>query len=418
MKNKLLAALLGFLLISEFSFAQQTKLENAFMIFKGGVLVTTGTTYSLPEGVVFKIDGTSSFSTVNISNFIAQGNIILGTNWLSGDGGNEGIYIDSSGRVGIGTNLPTTVLDVNGAVTVRYVQTNLGQVVVTSPSSDGIINIRNSTSSQILRIDQNSLRTTTSSDITLFTNTRTNQLVLKQSSGFVGIGTNLPASTLDVNGNLTVRGPQTNKTDSATALVIQNTAGDTNTLVVDTINSRVGIGTNIPAVKLTVLEQSTNTMNIEVLRLISEVLTDIKDTSVGCIGLHLLDAGKTSNELARITWEPLAGSETVGGMSLWSNPGGDPVKRLSIVSSGFVGIGTNLPASTLDVNGNLTVRGVQTNLGNVVMSGNLSVAGTSYIYYASTTNYIARWSTGVGEYYVQACSNGTLSSIVTNTMVW
>ncbi|MCB4790431.1 MAG: tail fiber domain-containing protein [Elusimicrobia bacterium] len=37
---------------------------------------------------------------------MTSGNIMLNNNWLSGDGGNEGIYIDSSGQVGIGTSSP------------------------------------------------------------------------------------------------------------------------------------------------------------------------------------------------------------------------------------------------------------------------------------------------------------------------
>ena len=38
----------------------------------------------------------------NLGNHTATANIQLGANWLSGDGGNEGIRVDSSGRVGIG----------------------------------------------------------------------------------------------------------------------------------------------------------------------------------------------------------------------------------------------------------------------------------------------------------------------------
>ncbi len=46
---------------------------------------------------------------------MTSGNIVLNNNWLSGDGGNEGVYVDSSGQVGIG-KVPTIALDVSGSI--------------------------------------------------------------------------------------------------------------------------------------------------------------------------------------------------------------------------------------------------------------------------------------------------------------
>ncbi|GEM_PF-4810624 len=52
----------------------------------------------------------------NLGNHTATQNIQLGSYWLSGDGGNEGVYVNASGDVGIGTNNPTTKLEVNGNI--------------------------------------------------------------------------------------------------------------------------------------------------------------------------------------------------------------------------------------------------------------------------------------------------------------
>jgi hypothetical protein len=76
------------------------------------------------DGEVLQMSGTSwscvSLSagggTDNLGNHIATQNIQLNNNWLSNDGGSEGISIDDNGKVGIGTNSPGAKLDVNGNV--------------------------------------------------------------------------------------------------------------------------------------------------------------------------------------------------------------------------------------------------------------------------------------------------------------
>ena len=70
------------------------------------------------------IDLTPYYDTDNMGNHIAQQNLQLNNQWLSGDGQSEGIYIDPAGQVGIGkipegafnvktTPHPETILDLN-----------------------------------------------------------------------------------------------------------------------------------------------------------------------------------------------------------------------------------------------------------------------------------------------------------------
>ena len=97
-------------------------------------------------------------------------------------GGSERMRINSAGNIGIGTSGPNESLHITRA-------------------GDASIRLQNTSASQELRIDQNSIRTTTNSNISIFTNGNTGQLYLNQSNGLVGIGTSSPAAKLHISGN-------------------------------------------------------------------------------------------------------------------------------------------------------------------------------------------------------------------------
>lgn len=61
--------------------------------------------------------GPAAGSADNLGNHTATQNIALGTNWLSGDGGNEGLKIDSAGNVAIGSGLAGGKLSVADSAT-------------------------------------------------------------------------------------------------------------------------------------------------------------------------------------------------------------------------------------------------------------------------------------------------------------
>jgi uncharacterized protein YfaP (DUF2135 family) len=99
----------------------------------------------------------------------------------------KNLNIDTAGKVGIGTHSPSTNLHVTGSALIE------GSV------GDGVFSVTNAAGSQNLRIDQNSIRTTTNNNLTLFSNGTSSQLVLKN-GGNVGVGTNNPTTKLEVSG--------------------------------------------------------------------------------------------------------------------------------------------------------------------------------------------------------------------------
>jgi hypothetical protein len=71
-------------------------------LFKGVSLIITKLNPSI----------TTSTTADNLGNHTATSNLLLNGNYLSNDGGNEGVSVDNVGNVGIGTNVPTNKLHV------------------------------------------------------------------------------------------------------------------------------------------------------------------------------------------------------------------------------------------------------------------------------------------------------------------
>ena len=57
----------------------------------------------------------TTYSGDNLGNHIATENLQMSGYWVSNDGGNEGLYVDTDGKVGIGTNSPDEDLEVSSS---------------------------------------------------------------------------------------------------------------------------------------------------------------------------------------------------------------------------------------------------------------------------------------------------------------
>jgi len=75
-------------------------------------------------------DGANSvvFTIAESGAVTLTGNLDTGNQWISGDGGAEGIMIDDDGNVGIGTTTPPNILTINSAATNAFTVTAEGNV--------------------------------------------------------------------------------------------------------------------------------------------------------------------------------------------------------------------------------------------------------------------------------------------------
>ncbi len=110
-----------------------TGLQNIWWIWSNGDSVTeyiainpTSERIRGANQLVFQVGSTSvltlatttSTMTTNLSFSGSSANIALGFNYLSGDGGDEGIFVDGSGNVGVGTSTPGQKLSVIGNINI------------------------------------------------------------------------------------------------------------------------------------------------------------------------------------------------------------------------------------------------------------------------------------------------------------
>ncbi|MDD4742934.1 MAG: hypothetical protein PHY20_15375, partial [Bacteroidales bacterium] len=131
---------------------------------------------------------TGTLSTMNIpagdnlGNHIATQNINLNGKYLSGDGSNKGVFVNTAGNVGIGTNTPTEKLEVTG--TIKATTFSGDGSLLTNLTGD---NLGNHTATQNINLNGKYL----SGD-------GSNKGVFVNTAGNVGIGTNTPTEKLEV----------------------------------------------------------------------------------------------------------------------------------------------------------------------------------------------------------------------------
>ena len=315
----------------------------------------------------------------NLGNHTATQNIKLNGNFLSNDGGNEGIFVDGSGNVGIGTNFPFSRLSIKQSADAvsegfRITNTAGNWIGALYMSGNGfVVNSRG---------------------------TGSDNLILNEGGGNVGVGTTTPATALEVSGTVTatafvgdgsgLTGITASGDDLGNHTATQNLNLNSNYLSGDggnegvfvDNNGKVGIGTNTPGSRLDVTASASNDTLVtlrndgnsggSVLTASSATsgAADIVDFQNGSfvvqgngrvgIGtsspsglLQVGDAAQTGNQSIVLENDQNKWKQTVNSNGYYSLQDGG-ADRLAIDQSGNVGIGTTSPATALDVNGTVT----------------------------------------------------------------
>ncbi len=120
----------------------------------------------------------------NLGDHTATQNLRLNGNWLSGDGGNEGVYVDNTGNVGIGTTSPASLLHILGNSNVAMVLQN--PIFPSGLQAVGIYQSALESSLLIGRMDDAGVSMTRA------------DLMIQSTTGNVGIGTTTPGTALHV----------------------------------------------------------------------------------------------------------------------------------------------------------------------------------------------------------------------------
>ena len=402
-------------------------IQSTIAPYSGGISSIAFTNTGMPMGRIYCQDAQPTSGNAYLSRMVFQTN-------ASGTGVAlaERMRIDANGYVGIGCNAPAYTLDVAGTIGCGAI-TSTGQLKITEATGTSTVPTTANTqptatstppgsgmigSLTLVHTNapgQSSLvfpsATNASSDYAYITymddvsnatgqersrlligadNDPTNPanldgVILQPFGGYVGIGQMNPVTTLDVNGNQQV------KSNGSSSTSAYGTTNDTLTLR-STCNAYGGgiasifFGNSAPA------------SNYPFARIYAE---DAQPTGGAAYASRLVF--QTNNRDTTL------------------------VERMRIEASGNVGIGTNAPVTTLDVNGGLTVRnGFRPSYSNITSGTSITASSTYGTHYDIQTSAITgltisyplssgtastNWSNDSNGYWIFRNNTGTYLSL-------
>ena len=321
------------------------EVRSNVIINSGGVGI--GTTNSQTFGLINigtgSINGLLQMNTSNISNLIVNqfqvSNIIIdntgiiktsdnlsliGTQWITTNN-NRDIYINSSVGIGIANPIQSN-MDIRGSLIIPFGKLGIG---TTNPLSnihiysvipnneleiqftDGITGINSNVGVYILNDSNNDFRFINyqSNSSLIFGNYSNMNLMTINSNGNIGIGITNLSSGINIGGNLIIP------------------------------NGRIGIGTTNPQSNLDIWG------DVSINGIINMNNSNISNLG---FGKTIISSLLSCNILIETSGDIIKTDGTLVNSSQWSNIGSNIYYNL-----GFVGIGTNNPKNSLDINGDI-----------------------------------------------------------------
>jgi len=333
----------------------------------------------------------------NLGNHIATANIQLNGNYLSNDGDNEGVFVDTEGHVGIGTPKPIYNLDIQDANSTARLRllghgagyTNAGIILEAGDDTNyrGLGMFMHDYGGKTEwyagtpYADSDSFviaHQSGASGHEEITAQTTNALMTISNSGRMGIGTNTPSASLDVKKaelansgkaigiNFEQNLKAASDNDILSALYIKPTFDDDghsgvkhNALIVE--GGNVGIGTSSPTSKLHIAGDIRHTASL-VSQGANYASTWMRFNEhkwgnsliLGAGGLTVLGSGESSSQVksnvsASDETLYLSSDGAIKFVTKLQSGWNSRVEPMTILSDGRIGIGTNSPKAQLHI---------------------------------------------------------------------
>ncbi|MBI2610881.1 excisionase family DNA-binding protein [Candidatus Kaiserbacteria bacterium] len=378
------------------------RLEVAGNTFLGGNVIATGTitstsnsanTFPYASSTALTVSGTGYFGTATSTWLSGQyastsiltssgrsyfggqltltgtaANIALGSNYLSGDGGDEGIFVDSDGDVGIGTTDSTAKLNIasTGANPTIYNPTSGAGIILRGVESGFTGQLRivpnnggwtDATSTTYFQITSSQNDNATFMGGTWGADRPLNRLQYNASStqftDLAYTSTPVPFSLLGlVNSSapkpvLTLRGATSQTGDFLRVNTVNATAGDL--FKIDS-SGRVGIGTTSPYAKLSVVGDVVGARFVATTSIASE-FPFASSTALSASGTGYFGTASTTNLTISGVQHSILSSNGMGVVSASTTIGWNLLK--GAVSSIFAFDENGAPAATTSIGANL-----------------------------------------------------------------